>query len=429
MLRSMFSSVVGLRSMQTKMDVIGDNIANVNTPGFKASRVTFADSFSETLRSAASPRGESGGANAVQIGLGTTLASVDMVMSPGTLQLTGRSTDLAIQGNGFFIVSEGNERFFTRAGNFNRDVQGYFVSPGNGYRLQGWVADSNGDFGVKDTVNLQDIQIDNSETLLATATSQIKMGGSLNATAATGAVVSTSASSYDSLGRVHNVQVNFTKSATVNEWTWAITPTAPVTNGTVTTNTGTVSFNTDGSLKTVTGGSVAGANADNQAHLDLTFTDGSAADFDIDLDFTKMTQPAISDTADSDLRILDRNGNAMGSLDNFFTDQNGTVYGVFTNGQRRALAQVALANFSNPEGLLRAGANTYTVSANSGLEQIGEPGTGGRGSVVPSNVESSNVDMAAQFTDMILTQRAYQANSRIITSSDELLQDLVNIKR
>lgn len=428
MLRSMFSSVVGLRAMQTRLDVIGDNIANVNTPGFKASRVTFANMFSETLRNGGAPANGGGGSNPMQIGLGTTLASVDQIMAAGTMQLTGRTTDMAIQGSGFFVLAKGQERLFTRAGNFNRDLQGFLVNPSNGFRLQGWMANRDGTFPVKDGVNLTDIQISNSEVQLATATSLVQIGGSLNASAPAASAASTSVSAFDSLGREHTILINFNRGAG-NTWTWSVASADPELNMAAygATNQGGVSFANDGSLTGVTGGVSAAANARGQAQIRIPVT--GANDLEINLDFNKLTQPALPGTTASDVRIFDRNGNAMGALDSFFVDQTGILYGVFTNGQRRPLAQVALANFSNPEGLLRQGANSYTVSSNSGLEQIGEPGTGGRGTIVPSSLEASNVDLAAEFTNMITTQRAYQANSRIITASDELLQDLVNMKR
>lgn len=438
MLRSMFSSVVGLRAMQTRMDVIGDNIANVNTPGFKASRVTFSDLFAETLRGASAPGGTTGGANPMQIGLGTNLASIDQVMTAGTMQLTGRNTDMAIQGGGFFVVTKGAERFFTRSGAFSRDVVGYLTTPSSGLRLQGWMADAAGNFPVKDMVNLQDVRISTGEVQLATATRAMELGGSLNASAAGGATATVSVSAYDSLGKEHTFAVEFQRAAAgTNSWTWRLTNGDAgldlVTNAGV--NTGDVNFSPDGSLASVTGGAngvptAATLNGQKQARISIPVVPaGSANTLDIIVDFNQMTQPAIPGTTSSDVRVLTRDGNTMGTLDDFFIDKNGIVYGVFSNGERRAIAQVALANFGNPEGLLRTGGNAYSTTANSGLEQIGEPGTGGRGTVAASNLESSNVDLASEFTNMIVTQRAYQANSRIITASDELLQDLVNIKR
>lgn len=428
MLRSMFSSVVGLRSMQTRMDVIGDNIANVNTPGFKASRVTFSDLFAETLRGASSPGGNTGGSNPIQIGLGTTLASVDQVMSAGTLQLTGRNTDMAIQGNGFFAVSKGQELFFTRAGAFNRDAGGYLVMPGTAMRLQGWMADARGNLPARDLVNLADIRINTGEIMLATATSRVEVGGVLNASAPAGTTVSSSVSLFDSLGREHTVLITYTRPGPAGTWNWSVGNTMPpdpdLPAGTFAT--GTLAFNPDGSFGSVTASAPATASGDTAS---LTVAVSGANPLNVSLDFGALAQPAVPGTDSSDVRVLGRDGNAMGALDNFFIDKNGTIYGVFANGQRRALAQVALASFANPEGLLRAGANTYTTTANSGFAQIGEAGSGGRGTIAAANLESANVDLAAEFTNMIVTQRAYQANSRIITASDELLQDLVNIKR
>lgn len=408
MMRSLFAGVSGLRNHQTRMDVIGNNIANVNTIGFKSSRVNFQEVFSQTLRGASSPRAHVGGTNPQQVGLGMTLATIDTLMTDGNLQYTGKMTDMAIDGNGFFILGSSGQLTYTRAGNFGTDAVGYLVNPANGLRVQGWMANPDGTFGVKDEGTLADVRIPVGETISAQPTSRVAYAQNLDSRAAVGFARTTSVQVYDSQGKAFSVQITFTKTAD-NNWSWAASTT---TAGGTVTGDAALTFGASGNITAGAAGSFT---------LDST----TAGLTTINLDLSSITQYA----ADNTIQASERNGYPMGALDTFTIDPTGTVTGVYTNGLTKAIAQVALASFSNPAGLLKGGESSFLESNNSGLRQIGEAGTGGRGDIAPSNLEMSNVDLSSEFTNMIITQRGFQANSRTITSSDEMLQELVNLKR
>jgi flagellar hook protein FlgE len=405
MMRSLFSGVSGLKNHQTRMDVIGNNIANVNTVAFKASRVTFEDILSQTIEGARSPQtGGAGGVNPKQVGLGVRISSIDTLFTQGGLQTTDNPTDFAIQGDGFFVVSDGRQVYYTRDGAFKLSADGALVNSG-GLRVQGWLADAN---GIIDTTKaLQDIFIPVGAQMKPKATENITFEGNLNANAQANDTWVTSAQVYDSLGNVHTLTVTFTKTANPNEWTWEATLDGGGVGG-----SGTITFGTDGLVASGGTGTatfaIPGANA-----LNLT------------IDFSALTQFGGNPSA----YISSQDGYEAGSLDMVTTDSNGVITGIFTNGQSKPLAQIALATFPNPGGLLKQGSNLYQISNNSGLPSIGPANSGGRGSIAVGALEMSNVDLAQEFTNMIVTQRGFQANSRVITTSDEMLQDLINIKR
>jgi len=406
MMRSMFAGVSGLRNHQLKMDVIGNNIANVNTVGFKPSRVTFQEMFSQIIRGASAPSDDLGGTNPMQVGLGMSLASIDVMHVQGNLQMTGRATDMAVQGDGFFVVRDEGRRLFTRAGNFCLDGLGYLTSP-NGLRVQGWVA-QNGVFPVKDESNLSDIRILKGESIPAEATDEMTWGYNLDAGMAVGDSKSIPIKVFDSLGNVHTVTFTFTKNVAPpdNEWTWnAEESGVPCGNGTLT-------FATDGTLSAGGTGTIA-------------FNPPGADPINIALDFSRVTQYA----GDTTVSAIEVDGYTTGSLTSYSIDARGIITGSYSNGISRELAQVALGLFSNPGGLLKVGDNLFEESNNSGAVRVGEPSTGGRGGVAPGNLEMSSVDLAREFTEMITTQRGFQVNSRVITTSDEMLQELVNLKR
>uniref|UniRef100_A0A7V4DH37 Flagellar hook protein FlgE n=1 Tax=Candidatus Caldatribacterium californiense TaxID=1454726 RepID=A0A7V4DH37_9BACT len=405
MMRSLFSGVSGLKNHQTRMDVIGNNIANVNTVAFKASRVTFEDILSQTIEGARSPQaGGAGGVNPKQVGLGVRIGSIDTLFTQGGLQTTDNPTDFAIQGDGFFVVSDGRQVYYTRDGAFKLSADGALVNS-SGLRVQGWLADAN---GIIDTTKaLQDIFIPVGAQMKPKATENITFEGNLNANAAEGATWVTSAQVYDSLGNVHTLTVTFTKTANPNEWTWEATLDGGGAGG-----SGTITFGTDGLV--ASGGTGT-----------ATFTIPGANALNLAIDFSALTQFGGNPSA----YISFQDGYEAGSLDMVTTDSNGVITGIFTNGQSKPLAQIALATFPNPGGLLKQGGNLYQISNNSGLPSIGPANSGGRGSIAVGALEMSNVDLAQEFTNMIVTQRGFQANSRVITTSDEMLQDLINIKR
>ena len=412
MLRSMFSAVSGLRVHQARMDVIGNNIANVNTVGFKSSRVTFKEIFSQTLKGASMPQEFRGGTNPQQIGLGVSLASIDTLHVRGSAQRTDNPTDLSIEGNGFFIVSDGGSPKFTRAGNFSIDALGNLVTP-SGLKVMGWKATN----GVVDTAkDIEGINIKEKVSLGARVTDKIVLGGNLDARTALNDKIPYNLTIYDSLGQSHLITFTFRKSAS-NTWDWTVSSTDSTIAG-LSGNTGTIEFNGDGSINT---GGVSSndlvINFNNGAN-DITIPAGS-------IDFKNITQYA----NDATIKSLEVTGNPAGTLETFNIDQYGNIYGIYSNGRSELLATIALATFANELGLQKLGDNLYINTNNSGDPQIGIPGQGGRGTLNPGTLEMSNVDLSQEFTDMIITQRGFQANAKVITVSDEILQELVNLKR
>lgn len=405
MMRSLFSCVAGLRNHQLKMDVIGNNIANVNTIGFKKSRVTFQDTLSQTIRGATSPRGNMGGSNPQQIGLGVAVSTIDVLHTQGSSETTGKITDLMIDGDGFFIVGDGRNNFFTRAGNFDFDRDGNLVNP-DGLLVMGWMADNTGN--INTMLPIGRINIPRGKSIQPRATTSAVYVNNLDSGMAVDSYWDTILPVYDSQGNEYAVTIRFTKRG-VN--TWDVTTT---TAGFTLPPGLQITFKPDGTFNSVVGGPAV-----------LTATPPGVNPIRVNLDFSQMTQFASPCTA----RYNTQDGYTSGVLEGYSIDTAGVITGRFSNGLTQKLAQVALANFNNPAGLLKMGGNLYAYSNNSGDPQIGPAGTGGRGDIGPGKIEMSNVDLSEEFTQMIITQRGFQANSRIITTSDEMLQELVNLKR
>lgn len=409
MMRSMYAGVSGLKAHQTRMDVIGNNIANVNTTGFKASRVTFKEMLSQTLSGAKAPQDNRGGMNPQQVGLGVSLGSIDTNHVQGNLQSTGLGTDLAIQGNGYFIVNNGTQNFYTRAGALTLDENGNLVNASNGYIMQGWLANN----GIINTNSpLTGIRIPIGDTMAPQASTEAVFAGNLNS--ADPLPWTATMDIYDSQGEKHTLTLNFNPTETDNEWTW----TASIDGASLSSNQGTITFGGDGKVK------VDEDNSDTFT-FDIDFNNGTDRITGFRLDLSAVTQMAGDNTLDG----LYADGYAMGSLESFSIDNGGVITGSYSNGLTKAIGQIAVANFSNAGGLTRVGDTLFAESQNSGIAQIGAAGTAGRGRISAGTLEMSNVDLAEQFTDMITTQRGFQANSRIITTADEMLQDMVNLKR
>ncbi|MCM8812747.1 MAG: flagellar hook protein FlgE [Candidatus Omnitrophica bacterium] len=569
MMRSMFAGVSGLRNHLVRLDVIGNNIANVNTTGFKNSRVTFQDMLAQVLRSGTAPtEGGAGGTNPSQVGLGMVVGAIDTLHSQGNLSSTGKTTDVAIQGNGFFVMSNGTTVAYSRDGAFDIGLDGDLVNPGSGYRVQGWTADSNG--VIDSTQTVDDINIPIGQTEIAQQTSTLKLAGNINASAtdatigtvaksgavysdaagttaavagtaltslydgtngtallaggdvitlggykggaalsperkvvgtdvstygdlltwinqyfgiasgesydysgaavnsgvsidaatagaalikgnkgegnaltqisltaetaagvdktlfngvmddlattqqdADGSSVSTSMTVYDSQGASHSIKFIFTRIG-ANQWSWTVDCADDVSGGRCVISDGAIkdiSFTTAGAFSSKTG----------TINIDLT----NATDITIDPTMATLTQFA----GTSSVSLSEQNGYPKGTLEKFSVGNNGLITGIYTNGLTKTIAQIALASFANPGGLVSDGNNLFKQSTNSGAAQIGVAGNGGRGLVNSGFLEMSNVDLAQAFTDMIVTQRGFQANARTITISDEMLQELVNLKR
>jgi flagellar hook protein FlgE len=568
MLRSLISGLSGIRTHQTSLDVIGNNIANINTPSYKASRASFSDALSLTLKGGTPPTDTRGGLNPFQVGRGSTVDSIDTIFTQGSLETTGNPTDLTIAGEGFFVMRHGQENVYSRDGSFAVDATGTLIDPNTGFAVQGRMADPTGN--IMSSTPITDVKLPIESLFPARATSTASLTGNLNANAETGKVpfIGDTANAsfsgnlsatgttvvpttydkhivvYDYLGNANDVTMTFTKSVdsaagpppVLDEWSWTATDVSGAVSG-----TGTVTFRADGSFANSTGNSITCT----------AWGSGGVGDINIDTDLTQMTQtnapfspmlsyPMEDETYQTSMLVYDslggthnviigfekdplvpntwrwsvgvsgdneayinsptgpvysqeivfnpdgtvktgatanlvlegpggivdgtatltdlenganpvrialdlsdlvqfagaftpvpsaRDGHGAGSLDNITFDDTGTLIGTFTNGSSQRLAQLVLADFHNPAGLVKVGGNMYSVSMNSGAAVIGTAGAGIRASIISNAVEGSNVDLANEFTKMIIAQRGFEANSRVVTTSDAILGELINLKR
>ncbi|MBP6772038.1 MAG: flagellar hook protein FlgE [Gemmatimonadaceae bacterium] len=506
MLRSLYAGVSGLRNNQVRMDVIGNNIANVNTVAFKAGRVTFKEGFAQLLQGASRPPGDQGGINPIQIGLGMQIGSIDQIFNQGNLETTGLATDVAIQGDSFFVVRKGNQSFYTRAGNFQVDALGQLVSPANGFIVQGRMYE-NGQ--VLD--GIRDIRLPFGQKVSANPTTEATLAGNLNASAPVfqgnfndpidrakpindKAWTESQIAIYDSQGSKHDIKIQMWKTGP-NTWDWQIDPIAsalsenfqtdnnappsditlptPPTgyeilpaNVTVTSSTGTpyanpldwsfsagpppvVQFTNNmpsnseikigyfmsplTAVPSVNGGTFtfdqAGImNTNITAALDFAVPGANPVQINLKLNGGVNGLTQFASTASTAV-LRDQNGYTAGSLQNFTIDRFGLITGFFTNGTTASLARIVLADFNNPSGLLRIGDNMLQESANSGSAVLGFALEGSQSQLTSGALEMSNVDLAQEFTNMIVAQRAFQANGKVVSTSDEMLQELMTVKR
>jgi flagellar hook protein FlgE len=462
MMRSLYAGVSGLQNHQIRMDVIGNNISNVNTVGFKKGRVNFQDLLSQNMQGSARPTNELGGVNPKQVGLGTNVASIDTLHVQGALQTTGVVSDLAIQGNGFFVLRNGDKSMFARAGAFGLDEEGMLVNPANGMRVQGWTAQNiDGQAFVNSAADVNDLSIPIGSKDAAQATTEVYLASNLDKRTsdilpgATDAEVregtwSIDKDIYDAFGNVHQMTINFTKVTGVsNQWQMAVVvdPESDTDTNTLvdigaannTTNTFIIEFDNNGALLQATDAAndiVDIGDLQVQVAFDVA---GSTPDlagtlvrqaFNLSLGTVGSMINSLTQTAaSSSTKAYKQNGYSMGYLETYQIDQTGSITGVFSNGTNRVLGQVALASFTNPGGLEKAGESTYFETNNSGEANIGESGIAGKGKIISGALEMSNVDLAEQFTDMIVTQRGFQANSRTVQTSDQMLQEVLTLKR
>ncbi len=440
MMRSMFSGVSGLKSHQTKMDVIGNNIANVNTVGFKSGRVTFQEIFSQTLKGASSSDSASGkaGTNPMQVGLGAGISAIDSVMTRGSAQMTDNPTDLMIEGDGFFVLkgSKNDTYKFSRAGNFGIDENGNLNL--NGFGVCGWdpTLDTASNEYVFDTNKpAEPLNIfrngetgENKMMLGARATTSAYLSGNLNSATEVGGTFTVPTIVYDSLGNEYKANLVFEKgtpSGSPPETEWTVTVESPINDAKGNPIATSVSIDGTDTITFDSNGRILNPPTDTLLLIEPE-TDMGSGEISISLDFKTMTM----NSSDSSAKPYDVNGYPPGDLVSFDIGSDGIINGIYSNGQQQPLGIIALAAFSNPSGLTKVGNNMYMPSANSGdYTNAVRPGTNGAGSLNPGSLEMSNVDLSREFTDMIVTQRGFQANSRIITTSDEMLQELVNLKR
>ncbi len=433
---SFFAGLSGLQANSDRLSVIGNNLANVNTVGFKASRVTFQDIFTSEGASF------NGAGNPLQVGRGTQIGGIDSVFSQGSLQSTNVLTDMSIQGEGFFVLRDpSGELSYSRAGNFSFDADGFMTAP-SGQVVQGFTTpDANGNIPVSGAAN--DIQIPSGLTASPRATTSFNGFINLNAVAqvddpATSTVeqaevFSTSVNIYDSLGTRHTVTLNFTPVDTtvpadgvLDQWSYEVTvPGEDVTGGTAGTpsvvGTGTIDFDANGQLATpatnITLNFPAWSNGAAAQNVEWEMFDANGGGI-----LTGFAGP-------SSLSSSNQDGFGVGLLRTLTIDSDGLISGLFTNGSSVELARVVLGTFNNTNGLLRDGANGFLETSNAGLATIGAPNSGGRGVVTANTLELSNVDITKEFTNLIISQRGYQANSRIITTTDEITQEALTLKR
>ena len=412
MIGSLYSGISGLKANTSAMAVIGDNIANVDTTGFKSSKVSFANIFSSTLSR-----------TGLEIGRGVTLNGVNPQWEAGSLENTNSATDLSVNGTGLFIVNDPstNISYYTRAGRSEWDKDGYLVTPDD-FRVQGYSIAPDGTVGGIDNIALPN------GTSEPNATELMTFGLNLDSDAVDGEAFTSSITTYNSLGSEVMLDVDFVYDATNSRWDWSVAV-DPTTAACATT--GYIAFDVDGNLDPANTTATA-VDADGNPVLTVTGL-APADDMTVTwayLDNTGATDGSITGySSESTKTAQSQDGYPSGSLQSVTVDEDGYFTGIYSNGSMIPFAQVALADFPSYSGLSKMGSNLYAASLSSGQALISAPNTASLGSIAPSTLEMSNVDLAAEFVEMITTQRAYQANSKVITTSDEILQELINIKR
>ncbi len=428
-----YSGLSGLSTNASALNVIGNNLSNINTVGFKGSSSTFRDIFSS-----AGAMATQGNGNPIQFGLGVQTNSVNQDFSQSSFQSTGNALDMAIQGNGFFTLqTPGGGQVYSRAGNFTRNSNGFLVAS-DGSNVMGWNRSTNalGVSGVFSNTAVAPIQI-SSSTAGAQATQNISLGVNLNAAAKGGSVgppaipadtFQTPIQVYDSLGNAQSLMVTYTKVAGSNSWTYDVADTAvPPSTITSVPAIGTIDFNGTGNIQTLNG--QPAANKSN-TQMSITWLNGTSSNISFNIinpvdgtqNFTGLSSPNNNLSSSQD-------GFPAGTLRDLTVDQNGLVSGSFTNGQILPMAQLAMSSFTNVNGLQQSGNNHWTQTLASGAPTTGVANQSGRGGILGSNLELSNVDVAAEFTKLIVSQRGYQANAKIVTTTDELLQVTLNLKQ
>ena len=401
----------GLLASQTQLQAVSNNLANLDTVGFKDQTASFSDVFAQSSLN-------NGTNDPVQTGLGVNASQSTSDFTDGALSATGISSNMALSGNGFFVTQDSRGvTDYTRAGDFTANSNGELTTP-SGETVMGYPAVN----GVVNTsAPLQTLQIALGSAITATQTANFGVSANLNASAATGTTFSSTTPVYDSLGVSHVLTVNYTKAAD-NQWNYSVNmPTADTGATTSTLTTGTLNFDASGNLQIPAGGSTVPIKV-------AGFTDG-AATMNLTWNLADSTgAPTITQTSlASTTTATTQDGRAAGTLTSYTAQSDGTIQGTYSNGQTIALGQVAVAEFSNTQGLVRVGDNNYQATSGSGTAQVGVAGTGGRGVITGGSVESSNVDVAAEFAKMIVAQQAYQANAKTVTTLDQISQATIQM--
>lgn len=441
LIRSLTSGASSLKAHQQRLDVISNNIANVNTTGFKASRATFSDQFSQSFNLGSAPSniaaGGIGGIDPLQIGLGVKLSAVKVNFSQGAIQTTNRPLDLALQGEGYFVLRYNGQERFTRAGSFSFDTDGNLVDGATGAYVQGYnletdsagrvLKDSTGNNRLNRAVT--NVQVAPTFKSAPRQTQNIQVSGNLNAGSTAGDAFNTSITVFDNQGGTHQLNLRFTKNATVNVFDMQAT-----VDGSTTPISGvptSITFSDDGTLSTPLDFTLTAANLNTALGTSAPFDATTPKDILVTLADSGnvlggLTQFAGQNTA----TVREQDGYGSGEISQISVNQSGGIIGSFTNGQSELLGQVVVGKFTNPGGLVRNGNSFFTVSPNSGLPNLGTaveifPST----SISSGSLEESNVDLTEEFTDLISTQRAFEAASRTVTISDQFLQEINQLKR
>lgn len=416
---SLYAAISGLNASQQMMGVVSQNVANVNTVGYKSSVANFAEALQQTLTGAGAPTANVGGTNPIQFTAGgaVNLSGVEVNTSQGQLTSTGINTNLAIQGGGYFIVQQASGgRAYTRAGNFSVDKKGNLVNP-QGDRVLGWAANAQGVIANESKSTLAPVVIPQT-TMPPAQSTAITLSGNFDSNvtgsnAASASAVTVPVTVYDSLGAPISVDLQFTPSTTANSWTLS----GYSVNGGSTTTSGitssTLSFNSSGQITASPAGSLSIANSADGTTTTIAL--GTAT-------FSGLT--GYSDTTTANATA---DGNAPGTLVNFNVNGQGQIIGSYSNGLTQPIAAVAVAAFNNPAGLTNVGNNLWHTSANSGSSVVGPANSGPRGSILAGSLEGSNVDLAGEFVNMIIAQQGYEANAKVITVDQTLRQALTSM--
>lgn len=423
---SLWSGISGLNASGKQMDVIGNNIANVNTVGFKAGTTVFGDILSQSI---------SGGS--MQVGRGVGVTAVPTLFGQGSFASTQSATDLAIDGEGFFMVNDSDgATYYTRAGMFNMGEGGYLRDV-NGYKVQGYIYQDGVNTNAIGDISLSGLQSDPS------ASTEFSIGANLDSEAGDGEKFISAQTTYDSLGGAHTLRMEFTKldpATNPREWNYR----AYLEQGGVYTESdttlatpGTITFDANGELtapaadvvlnfitfQTTPALNPSGAEIGTGGTNNITWAiDGSTA--------TSITPEVMTGYASpSANRSIVSNGWASGELKSLAIESDGVIDGFFTNGQSAGIGQIALAKFTNTLGLKKMGSCLFAATVNSGDALVNQPGAGGLGEISPNSLEMSNADIATEFINMITAQKAYQASAKVVTTTDQMMSELMNIKR
>lgn len=433
-LNALFVGSSGLATNSSALDVVGNNLANINTTGYKGQRMVFRDVVYQTLNSGTSSSASVGGTNPAQVGFGVGVGSIGALFSQGNLNPTGRNLDAGISGTGFFVMRSGQDTAFTRAGAFGVDSSGFLVDPATGFRVQrfGAVGEGGpanaGDPPFQIPGNL-DIQIPFGTGAAGVATTAVRYQGNISTATQPGGVATTAIQIYDRQSTARALTVTFTKGpdATATPPLAANTYRASalvsgVNPSDVTISGGDISFDGNGLLVGPANLTVTiAANAIPGITQSQTFTLG--------LGNPGLTNGLTQFGGVTTVSAINQDGSGFGTLTDVTIDSTGIVQGKFTNGRTISLAQLAIAGFNNEDGLLRSGNNYFRSSVASGEALVGLAGQGGRGTVQGGALESANVDIAIEFSRLIVAQRGFQVNARTISTTNETLQELANIIR